>query len=1030
MCRRRLGLLFVLRGGSALYAPQRVIVSRAAGSRWASLAAATTTEASSLEGETTPRTKNEEWTVPRVRAAFIEYFVSKQHDVVESSPVVPVNDPTLLFANAGMNQFKPIFLGVAAPDSPLSKLSRACNAQKCIRAGGKHNDLEDVGFDTYHHTFFEMLGSWSFGDYFKEEAIAMAWELLTEVYGLDPDRLYATYFGGDEAEDLEADLEAKALWLRFLPEERVLPGSKKDNFWEMGESGPCGPCSEVHYDARGGRGNVAELVNADDPEVLEIWNIVFMQFDRAESGRLAPLPSKHVDTGMGLERLSAILQNKLSNYDTDAFSELFEAIRVEAGCEAYGGRVGSDATRDTAYRAVADHARCLGVALADGARPSNDGRGYVLRRVLRRAVRYGREVLGARDGFLSRLMPALAASHLGDAYPELRSRLDDVVSVVADEEASFAKTLERGVKYLDDELAALVSGGGGGGGGGMKLSGAAAFFLYDSLGFPLDLTTLMAAERGFEVDAAGFEREMRDQIARSRAAREAKRIESLGAARIVLGAADTAALAADGVPATESLVHDATTTTTTESVVAARVVAVFQLDAENMPARCEESTGVVGIVLDRSPFYAEGGGQVADEGVLELAEEGAVAVVKDVQAYAGYVLHTCLLVDEPVRVGDLVSARVDAERRSKIAPNHSMTHALNHALRAVLGDGVDQRGSLCDDEKLRFDFSHPKGLDPTQLTQVEDRVNALIQAAKPVQTSLVPLEDARQISSLRAVFGEDYPDPVRVVAAGADATIDEILETPRDDKWLELSIELCGGTHVSDTSDAEAFVIVEETAVAKGIRRIEAVTKARAATAQREGRELQAALDDLEARENPDAEGAKLFRAKVDSSLCSAALKPLLRARLELLTKKIAAAQKKERARLVADAEARLAEAVEAAARTGTDDDDRVVLDLGPGVDAKAAAAMATKLHADYPSLALLAFSAARDKTLVFAACPPDHPLAGAAPVWLEAVLEPLGGRGGGKPSFAQGTAPRADDDLDAAIRAARAFEPPAADSD
>merc|ERR1719482_1422270 len=593
----------------------------------------------------TRRFSGEAWTVARTRTAFTDYFESKRaHSFVKSSPVVPLSDPTLLFANAGMNQFKPIFLGQVEPGTSLEGLTRATNSQKCIRAGGKHNDLEDVGLDTYHHTFFEMMGSWSFGDYFKAEATAWAKELLVDVYGLDMDRMYATYFEGSPEEGLEPDYEARDLWLAagFKPEQ-VIPGSKADNFWEIGDSGPCGPCTELHYDALGGRGDVAHLVNMDDPTVIEIWNLVFIQFERdGKTKRLSSLPAQHVDTGLGLERLVAILNEVPSNYDTDAFSGLFAATLAELpeGSAPYGGLLGDDDRaqnyRDTAYRAIADHVRCLSFAIADGARPSNEGRGYVLRRILRRAVRYGLSTLGAEPGFMARLAPALAASHFGDYYPELREELPTIVEVLAEEEATFAKTLERGVKYLDEELDKLKATD--------VLGGDAAFFLYDSLGFPVDLTAQMAEERGFLVDEPGFEAAMQAQVDRSKADRKAR---------------------------AEAALVDAAT--------------------------CGPGAAV-GVVLDATPFYAEAGGQASDRGSLVLG--GASVDVIDVQAYAGYVVHTIASgADVALAVGDAADGLVDGDARRKHAVNHMMTHAVNHALWAELGDGVGQRGSDANDER-------------------------------------------------------------------------------------------------------------------------------------------------------------------------------------------------------------------------------------------------------------------------------------------------------------------------------------------
>jgi len=494
----------------------------------------------------------QEWTASKVRRQFIEFFEAKGHTMWPSSPVVPYDDPTLLFANAGMNQFKPLFIGQAQPGSALAELGetskRATNTQKCIRAGGKHNDLEDVGMDTYHHTFFEMLGSWSFGDYFKQEAIAWAWELFTKVYKLDPDRFYATYFEGDESLGLAPDEEARQLWLQYLPAERVLPGNKEDNFWEMGDTGPCGPCSEIHYDRIGGR-DAAHLVNQDDPDVLEVWNLVFMQFNREAGGEIRPLPEKSIDTGMGFERLVSILQDVRSNYDTDVFAPIFGEIERITGAAPYGGELGSAAEvlpktaigRDTAYRVIADHIRTLSVSIADGALPSNEGRGYVLRRILRRAVRYGRQMLGADEGFFAALVPGAIAS-LSEAFPELPAQQQLVQEVIAEEEAAFSSMLSRGIKEFNQRADAIKAGGEAG------FDGQAAFFLYDSMGFPLDLTELMAREVGLEVDTAGFQAAMDEQKARSAAAAAASKGDG---ALLTLGPEQTSFLADSGVAFTD-----------------------------------------------------------------------------------------------------------------------------------------------------------------------------------------------------------------------------------------------------------------------------------------------------------------------------------------------------------------------------------------------------------------------------------------------------------------------------------------------
>ncbi|KAH8057198.1 hypothetical protein JL722_6842 [Aureococcus anophagefferens] len=800
-----------------------------------------------------------EWTVPRVRDTFVDYFAEKRgHTRVPSSGVVPLQDPTLLFANAGMNQFKPIFLGQAAPGTQLATLERACNSQKCIRAGGKHNDLEDVGLDTYHHTFFEMLGSWSFGDYFKAEATAWAKELLVDVYGLDMDRMYATYFEGSPEEGLEPDYEARDLWLAAASSRSRSSRLQGGQLLGDGRLAPAGP-ARSSTTTRWGRGDVAHLVNMDDPTVIEIWNLVFIQFERdGKTKRLSSLPAQHVDTGLGLERLVAILNQVPSNYDTDAFSGLFAATLAELpeGSAPYGGLLGDDDKaqnyRDTAYRAIADHVRCLSFAIADGARPSNEGRGYVLRRILRRAVRYGLSTLGAEPGFMARLAPALAASHFGDYYPELREELPTIVEVLAEEEATFAKTLERGVKYLDEELDKLEATD--------VLGGDAAFFLYDSLGFPVDLTAQMAEERGFLVDEPGFEAAMRAQVDRSKADRKARAEAALGTVRLELGVAATAALGDAGVAPTDALAVGAT--------------------------------------------VADDATEASDRGSLVLG--GASVDVIDVQAYAGYVVHTVASgADVALAVGDAADGVVDGDARRKHAVNHMMTHAVNHALWAELGDGVGQRGSDANDERLRFDFSHGKALKAAQLAAVEAAVNTeYVADGATVERAKVGLEDAKNIRALRAVFGEAYPEPVNVVAmfpkaafAGAP-TIADVLASPDDEKWDKASIELCGGNHLGDAAAAEYFVITQETAVAKGVRRIEALTGAAALEARAAGARLERAAASsprprrLTALPRATPPRAKALSVDVDATPCAASLKPDLRAALEGVAKALGAFDK------------------------------------------------------------------------------------------------------------------------------------------
>lgn len=588
---------------------------------------------------------------------------------------------------AGMNQYKPIFLGTVDPNSDMAKLKRACNTQKCIRAGGKHNDLDDVGKDNYHHTFFEMLGNWSFGDYFKEEAIGMAWELLTTVYKLPPEQLYASYFGGDEKLGLPADEESKKIWLKYLPENRVLPFGSKDNFWEMGEQGPCGPSSEIHFDRIGGR-EVADLVNMDDPNVLEIWNVVFIQFNREADGSLKPLPSKHVDTGAGLERVTSILQGKRSNYATDIFAPIFDAIQKATGHpEPYTDKIGQAdvGNKDMAYRVVADHIRTLCFAIADGSRPGNEGREYVLRRVLRRGVRYGRQTLGGPEGFFSSLVDTVVDT-MGDAYPELRKNKDQIKEIIRDEEASFSRTLVRGLEQFKKAAEAATDN---------QISGKDAFVLWDTFGFPPDLTQLMAEEAGMTVDMKGFEIALEEAKEISRAS-----AKKGGASTLKFEAEATAWLGSKNIPYTEDS-HKYS-----QKNVESKIQAILTKDGF-----VESTVGIptgehIGLVMEKTPFYAEAGGQVADTGVIVSKTSDLNLDVEDVVYAAGYVLHHTTTTSTPISVGEEVTAKVDYERRNRIAPNHTFTHVLNYALRKVLGDHVDQRGSIVMPDKLRFDFTN------------------------------------------------------------------------------------------------------------------------------------------------------------------------------------------------------------------------------------------------------------------------------------------------------------------------------------
>ncbi|EGV61386.1 hypothetical protein CANTEDRAFT_109802 [Yamadazyma tenuis ATCC 10573] len=749
---------------------------------------------------------NIEWSASKVRTTFLDFFKDKKHTFVPSSSVVPHNDPTLLFANAGMNQYKPIFLGTVDPSSDFANLKRAANSQKCIRAGGKHNDLEDVGRDSYHHTFFEMLGNWSFGDYFKKEAIGFSWNLLVGTYGLDKDRLYVSYFGGDEKQGLDPDLDAKQHWLNIgVAEDHILPGDAKDNFWEMGDQGPCGPCSEIHYDRIGGR-NAAHLVNMDDPNVLEIWNIVFIQYNREPDSTLRSLPAKHIDTGMGFERLVSILQDKSSNYDTDVFTPIFDKIREITGVRPYTGKFGTEDKDgiDTAYRVIADHVRTLTFAITDGGVPNNEGRGYVLRRILRRGSRYVRKYMNYPIGtFFQQLAPVVIEQNK-EIFPEIAHKSQDLMEILNEEELSFAKTLDRGEK-LFEQYSIIASKTPE-----QTLSGKDVWRLYDTYGFPVDLTRLMAEEAGLSIDEVGFEKAKEE----SREASKGRNSKS-GASLVKLDVHALSELDSnDSIPKTDDSYKYGLDN------IKAKVVAIYD-GAGFVEVVSDTTSKQYGILLDRTPFYAEQGGQEYDTGKFVIDGQ-AEFNVENVQVYAGYVLHTGNLVEGSIKVGDEVIAGYDELRRWPIRNNHTGTHVLNYALREVLGNSVDQKGSLVAPEKLRFDFSHKQALKPEEVSKVEDISNEYIKANKQVYAKEVSLADAKQIYGLRAVFGETYPDPVRVVSIGK--SVDDLLSNPDNKDWYHFSVEFCGGTHVTKTGDIKDLVIIEESGIAKGIRRIVAVT--------------------------------------------------------------------------------------------------------------------------------------------------------------------------------------------------------------
>ncbi len=692
-----------------------------------------------------------------VRKQFLDFFRSKGHEIVPSAPIVLKDDPTLMFTNAGMNQFKEYFLGYKNPPH-----KRIADTQKCLRVSGKHNDLEEVGKDTYHHTMFEMLGNWSFGDYFKKEAIDWAWELLTKIYKLPEDRLYATVFEGDKDENLEPDKEAYDYWKKHLPEERILYGNKKDNFWEMGSTGPCGPSSEIHIDLRPDEerkkipGHL--LVNKDHPEVIELWNLVFIQNNRKEDGSLEQLPQKHVDTGMGLERLVRVLQGKKSNYDTDLFRPLIKELEIISG-----KKYGEKEQTDIAFRVVADHVRAVAFSIADGQLPSNTGAGYVIRRILRRAVRYGYTFLELKKPFIFMLVPVLVKK-MGDTFPELKSQKQLIQSVIKEEEQSFLRTLAQGLYLLDNMMAGAQD---------KTLPGEKAFELYDTYGFPYDLTALIAEEKGYKVDKEGFDREMAKQKARSKKATQIK-------------TGDWVVLYDDDEE--EFIGYDYT-----------------EADVKITKYRkIETKDGVVyQLVFNLTPFYAEGGGQVGDTGVL-ISPSGEIIHVIDTKKENDLIVH--FVKNLPRNLKETFKAKVDVKRRKRSMAHHSATHLLHEALRNILGKHVQQKGSYVGPDKLRFDFSHFSKLSDDEIRQVEDYVNTKIDEELPlVEKRNIPIKEALEKEKALAFFGEKYGDTVRVIRFGRHA-------------------ELCGGTHVKNTKDIRHFKIMSESAVAAGIRRIEALT--------------------------------------------------------------------------------------------------------------------------------------------------------------------------------------------------------------
>ncbi|KAK6949151.1 Alanine--tRNA ligase [Daldinia eschscholtzii] len=921
------------------------------------------------------------WTGVGVRKTFFEFFEKKGHTIVPSSSVVPHNDPTLLFTNAGMNQFKPIFLGTISSTDEMSKLKRAVDTQKCIRAGGKHN------------TFFEMLGNWSFGDYFKKEAITWSWELLTQVYGLDPARLYVTYFEGNPAMNLEPDLEAKELWRSVgVPEDHILPGNMKDNFWEMGDQGPCGPCSEIHYDKVGGR-NAAHLVNQDDPLVVEIWNNVFIQFDRQKDGTLKSLPAKHVDTGMGFERLVSALQDKSSNYATDIFTPLFNKIEEVTGARPYTDKYGKDDVDgiDTAYRVVADHIRLLTFAISDGAVPNNEGRGYVVRRVLRRGSRYARKYFNAEIGsFFSKILPALV-DQMGEQFPEIVRKQQDIKEILDEEEEAFARTLDRGEKQFEKYAAQAVNSGT------KKLSGADVWRLYDTFGFPEDLTKLMAEERGLETD------ENEIAIAREKAREASKAVKEAVQTFSKLNVHQIAELKDKlqvPIPDDEPKFTKGDTTGKVQLIYTGTD---FVKSTKNLPPNTP-----FGLLLDRTNFYAEQGGQVADTGKIVI-DDVAEFEVHDVQQFGGYIVHNGFLKYGELKAGDEVICEYDELRRQPIRNNHTGTHILNHSLREVLGEDVNQKGSLVDQDKLRFDFSHKAAVTLPELKKIEHLSNEYIRQNCKIYSKDVELDLAKKINGVRAVFGETYPNPVRVVSVGID--VDMLLEAPENPDWRKVSVEFCGGTHVDQTGIIKDLVIVEESGIAKGIRRIVAYTGDAAHRVQREAEAFSKRISAIDALPFGPEKEAEVKQATVDLNnlVVSTLTKEDLKARFAKVVKAVVDEQKK---RQKAESKTALDTVSAHFAKNENKDAKYFVGHLPISANAKAVADVVNHFKSKDKDRSVYIFGGSKTEGAVVHGVYVGTHLTSqgvTAEKWAAAVTEVVGGKSGGKEPTRQGQGTNAD---------------------
>jgi alanyl-tRNA synthetase len=948
-----------------------------------------------------------------IRQQFIDFFVQKHgHTFVPSSPVVPHDDPTLLFTNAGMNQFKPIFLGTEKRD-----YTRAVNTQKCIRAGGKHNDLDDVGRSRRHHTFFEMLGNWSFGDYFKREAIGWSWELLTKVWGLDPTRLHVSVHGGDPAAGVPRDDEAADIWHHEIgiPRDRIHYGGK-DNFWEMGDTGPCGPCTEIFIDRTPDKTGGKDVLSGDDPRVMEIWNNVFIQYNReyTEKGRallaaeskesdpvkrrelkdqalanreLISLPAKHVDTGMGFERITQVLQGKDDNYAIDLFDPFWSKLKDLCG-RGYTGKfpktnaadpeaeaADEQLRTDIAFRVIGDHVRCLTFALTDGATVSNEGRGYVLRRILRRAARFGRQTLELKQPFLHELVDVVVGA-MGDAFPELKRDPKRVAEMIKDEEVSFGRTLDRGIALFDEAAHR---------GGGKRISDQDAFKLHDTYGFPIDLTQQMAVERGMSVDVAGYEKLMEE--AKDLARRGGKAGDS---PVYDLPPAILDELAKQGVrPTDDSHKYK-------PAPLSARVVGIW--NGSNLIDRTDtREDQEVAVLLDRTSFYAEMGGQVGDAGTIRA--DGAIVDIDTTRVVGGYVLHVGRVRAGTLVQGDGVVAEL-SDKRTPTQQNHTATHLANWALREVLGDGVQQKGSLVDAEKLRFDLSHNKAVADDEIGRVEQLVGEQVAKKLPVYAEEAPQAEAMRINGLRAVFGEKYPPRVRVVSIGAPVA--ELLREPASEKWRQFSVEFCGGTHLGNTGEIGAFTVTAEESVSKGVRRIVALTGSAASAALQAGQHIDRVI--AGAKGAQDADLPKHI-AQIQQSIGGDAAIPLLAKRraqaaildLQARYKKFEKSQKSSAAidvaavaqQLLADATDRAGGKVVVGSVDGASDDQlRGVID---------------SLRKRQPSLAVMLASAGDGRVSFVSAVSDDLIAKGLkAGDWIRDTAKAAGGGGGGRPQMAQ----------------------------